>query len=229
MFDSFKLSTSHMILLGLVLLILVISLFGYLEVSKIQSRLESISYQIKKDRETCSEMCPMYSMPGMSDMPSHKREILEEVLEPREFEENTPKDIPISNEKPPKSENIKIKKETEFFNLTESQQEFSSEVPEDQSAFSLGAIYDGLDATGTIQASSQKEDTLDKIGDDSEYGSEGSFTDESEDSEESEDTPAFTQEDLEKNTLPILRNLCLENNISKNGNKPQLIKKLLKL
>jgi len=219
-----------MILLGLVLLILVISLFGYLEVSKIQSRLESISYQIKKDKEKCSDMCPMYRMPDMSN---HKREILEEALEePREFEENTPKDIPISNEKPPKSENIKINKDTEFLNLTESQQEFSTEVPEAQSAFSLGAIYDGLDATGTIQASSQKEDTLDKIGDDSEYGSEGSFTDESEDtveSEESVDTPGFTQEDLEKNTLPILRNMCLENNISKNGNKPQLIKKLLKL
>jgi len=212
-----------MILLGLVLLILVIALFGYLEVSKIQSRLESISYQIKKDRETCSEMCPMYGMPGMPGMP---REILEE---PREYVENTtPKDIPIFDGKS-KSENIEIEKENEPFNLTESQQEFSSEVPEEQSAFSLGAIYDGLDATGTIQASSQKEDKLDKIDDDSEYDSEGSFTDESEESEESDDTPAFTQEDLEKKTLPILRNLCLDNKISKNGNKGQLVKKLLKL
>jgi len=233
MFDSLKLSTSSMILIGLFVLILVIALLGYMETSKIQSRLEKISYQMTKQQEKCGAgRLPI--APSAPSAPSNSsnqaRDSVERFMQRQEQQEE-------------QEEQEEPEEQEEQTHLSESQQEFSSEVPEDQSAFSLGAIFNNLDPSGTGQIEELDDDELDKIASDSEYSDEDDYSSGSgsgSGSEEPEDPKLkkeleknlkkiSSEQDIESLSLVQLRELCIDNKISKHGNKQALINKLLKL
>ena len=211
-----------MILIGLFVLILVIALLGYMEVSKIQSKLEKISYQITKQKNNCHAIAP--SAPSNSS--NQARDSVERFMQRQEQQEE-------------QEEQEEPEEQEEQTHLSESQQEFSSEVPEDQSAFSLGAIFNNLDPSGTGQIEELDDDELDKIASDSEYSDEDDYSSGS-GSEEPEDPKLkkeleknlkkiSSEQDIESLSLVKLRELCIDNNISKHGNKQALINKLLKL
>jgi len=223
-----------MILIGLFVLILLIALLGYMETSKIQSRLEKISYQMTKQLEKCGARQPIApsapSNPSNSSNPT--RDSVERFMQRQEQQEQ---------QEEQEGEQVEQQEEQSNNNahLSESQQEFSAEVPESQSAFSLGAIFNNLDATGTGQIEELDDDELDKIASDSEYSDEDDYSSGS-GSEEPEDTKLkkelekkffqkYTEQDIELLSLVKLRELCIDNKISKHGNKQALINKLLKL
>ena len=230
MFDSLKLSTSSMILIGLFVLILVIALLGYMETSKIQSRLEKISYQMTKQQNKCGAA----RSPIASSNPSNQsRDSVDRFMQRQEEQ-------PLEEQEQEEEQEEEQEQEQEQNNnvqLSESQQEFSSEVPEDQSAFSLGAIFNNLDATGTGQIEELDDDELDKIASDSEYSDEDDYSSGSEEQEDSELKKELdknlkkisSEQDIESLSLVKLRELCIDNKISKHGNKQALINKLLKL
>jgi len=233
MFDSLKLSTSSMILIGLFVLILVIALLGYMETSKIQSRLEKISYQMTKQQDKCRETP---RSPIASSNPSNQsRDSVERFMQRQQEEPEEPED---QEQEEPEDEEQE-EEQNNNVHLSESQQEFSSEVPEDQSAFSLGAIFNNLDPSGTGQIEELDDDELDKIASDSEYSDEDDYSSGS-GSEEPEDPKLkkeleknlkkiSSEQDIESLSLVKLRELCIDNKISKHGNKQALINKLLKL
>jgi hypothetical protein len=213
MFDSLKLSTSSMILIGLFVLILVIALLGYMETSKIQSRLEKISYQMTKQQDKCRAL----SVPiASSNSSNQSRDSVERFMQRQQEEQPDEQD---EQEEQPDEEQEEQEEQNNNVHLSESQQEFSSEVPEAQSAFSLGAIFNNLDPSGT-----------DQIEDD--YSS-GSGSEEQEDpklkKELEKNLKKYSEQDIELLSLVNLRELCIDNKISKHGNKQALINKLLKL
>jgi len=232
MFDSLKLSTSSMILIGLFVLILVIALLGYMETSKIQSRLEKISYQMTKQQDKCRAL----SVPIASSNPSNQsRDSVERFMQRQQEEQPDEQD---EQEEQPDEEQEEQEEQNNNVHLSESQQEFSSEVPEAQSAFSLGAIFNNLDPSGTDQIEELDDDELDKIASDSEYSDEddyssGSGSEEQEDpklkKELEKNLKKYSEQDIELLSLVNLRELCIDNKISKHGNKQALINKLLKL
>jgi hypothetical protein len=229
MFDSLKLSTSSMILIGLFVLILVIALLGYMETSKIQSRLEKISYQMTKQQDKCRAL----SVPiASSNSSNQSRDSVERFMQRQQEEQPDEQD---EQEEQPDEEQ---EEQNNNVHLSESQQEFSSEVPEAQSAFSLGAIFNNLDPSGTDQIEELDDDELDKIASDSEYSDEddyssGSGSEEQEDpklkKELEKNLKKYSEQDIELLSLVNLRELCIDNKISKHGNKQALINKLLKL
>jgi hypothetical protein len=133
--------------------------------------------------------------------------------------------------------------------LTESKQAFSPNVPEEDSAFSLGAIFKNLDSTGKPQNKIEELEEIggtDKIEDDSEFGeSSGEYSDEysseEEDKEDKEDTidilkdeltinlKKYEEHDLNTKSLKELKTLCDENKVAKYGNKDKMIDRLLNL
>lgn len=221
MFDWLKLSTSSIILISLFVLILVIALLGYLESTKINSKLERISYQMTKQNDKCIQMCPIKSINEEQEDSEGIRELESEEME--SIRENNPVEKVV---------------------LSESKQEFSEEVPEDQSAFSLGAIFNNLDSTGKTQEKNEQQiveleerENLDKIEDDSEYSGDygsdisGEFSESEEEITETTEmlSNKLTESELSTKTLKELKSLCEQNNVSKYGNKDALIKKLLKV
>jgi hypothetical protein len=232
MFDSLKLSTSSMILIGLFVLILVIALLGYMETSKIQSRLEKISYQMTKQQDKCRAL----SVPiASSNSSNQSRDSVERFMQRQQEEQPDEQD---EQEEQPDEEQEEQEEQNNNVHLSESQQEFSSEVPEAQSAFSLGAIFNNLDPSGTDQIEELDDDELDKIASDSEYSDEddyssGSGSEEQEDpklkKELEKNLKKYSEQDIELLSLVNLRELCIDNKISKHGNKQALINKLLKL
>ena len=228
MFDSFKLSTSHIILISLFILILVIALLGYIETSKINSRIERVSYQLSKQTDKCMNMCPINF---------------------KEKNKSTKESTKVSMDEPKTSSSSGHE---EKVILTESKQAFSPNVPEEDSAFSLGAIFKNLDSTGKPQNKIEElEETggTDKIADDSEFGeSSGEYTDEysseEEDKEDKEDKDdkidilkdeltinlkKYEEHDLNTKSLKELKTLCDENKVAKYGNKDKMIDRLLNL
>ena len=228
MFDSFKLSTSHIILISLFILILVIALLGYIETSKINSRIERVSYQLSKQSDKCMKMCPINFKEENNPMEESVEKSIEESV------------------------NSSSGGHEEKVILTESKQDFSPDVPEDNSAFSLGAIFKNLDSTGKPQNKIEElEETsgTDKIEDDSEFDeSEGDYTDEysseEEDKEDKEDKDdkidilkdeltinlkKYEEHDLNTKSLKELKTLCDENKVAKYGNKDKMIDRLLNL
>ena len=242
MFDSLKLSTSSMILIGLFVLILVIALLGYMETSKIQSRLEKISYQMTKQQNKCGAgRSPIAS--GNSSNPSNQsRDSVERFMQRQEEQPHEEQEEQEEQQEQDEEEEQE-QEQNNNVQLSESQQEFSSEVPEDQSAFSLGAIFNNLDPSGTDQIEELDDDELDKIASDSEYSDEDDYSSGSgsgSGSEEPEDPKLkkeleknlkkiSSEQDIESLSLVQLRELCIDNKISKHGNKQALINKLLKL
>ena len=234
MFDSLKLSTSSMILIGLFVLILVIALLGYMETSKIQSRLEKISYQMTKQQDKCRAL----SVPiASSNSSNQSRDSVERFMQRQQEEQPDEQD---EQEEQPDEEQEEQEEQNNNVHLSESQQEFSSEVPEAQSAFSLGAIFNNLDPSGTDQIEELDDDELDKIASDSEYSDEDDYSSGSGSGSEEQEDPKlkkeleknlkkYSEQDIELLSLVNLRELCIDNKISKHGNKQALINKLLKL
>ena len=235
MLDKFKLSTSQMILLALFVLILVVAIFGYLEFNRMDSKLERISYDLSKVKP--------------SDIPE-QHNMMEEFVEPPEnFEQENVEEESVNNEEgcvEREKPNIQEQK-NELFNLTESAQEFSQDIPEEQSAFSLGSIFGNQ--IPTEHSASKGNEKIDKIEEDSEYSgdiyseSDGYSVDDSsvEDKEEQDELveqeqeeqhpliePKWTEEKLNEMNLKEIKKLCEELKISKYGNKAVLISKILK-
>jgi len=154
-----------------------------------------------------------------------------------------------TNESMDEPKNSSSSEQEEKVILTESKQDFSPDVPEEQSAFSLGAIFKNLDSTGNPQNKIEEiEETggTDKIEDDSEFDeSEGEYTDEysseEEDKEDKDDKidilkdeltinlKKYEEHDLNTKSLKELKTLCDENKVAKYGNKDKMIDRLLNL
>jgi len=226
-----------MILIGLFVLILVIALLGYMETSKIQSRLEKISYQMTKQQNKCGAGRSPIASSNSSNPSNQSRDSVERFMQRQEEQPHEEQEEQEEQQEQDEEEEQE-QEQNNNVQLSESQQEFSSEVPEAQSAFSLGAIFNNLDATGTGQIEELDDDELDKIASDSEYSeddySSGSGSEEQEDPKlkkelEKNLKKISSEQDIESLSLVKLRELCIDNNISKHGNKQALINKLLKL
>jgi hypothetical protein len=243
MFEKFKLSTSQMILLALFVLIVVIALFGYLEFNKMDSKLERLSYSISKINPNqgdaiVSEMLQQQQQQQQQQQihPEEQQQI-KEIVEKENYDDydsesdsgsgsdsgsDTKKQGVIKIEDIENDEKLK----KDLFNLTEAKQEFTEEVPEEQSAFSLGSIFGNQIPDGKENPTSNNpEKKTDKIDEDSEYSDEGSYSD---DSEPEEEPIKLTKGDLEKMSLTDLKKKCEELKIAKYGNKNKLIEKIFK-
>ena len=195
MFNLIKLSTSHMILIALFILISTIAILGYFESRKINSILERITYQMDS-RYTNSPTFIKEELQG-----ENMEQEQQQVQEPEQVQQEQPKDIPITF-------------------LTESKEEFSAEVPEDQSSFSLGAIFKGADSKDIT--------TIDTIESDSEYGDSYSSEEDSEDPlEESDDeVKEILTEGIETMSIKQLKEVCKKLDISPYGTKATMINKI---
>ena len=237
MFEKFKLSTSQMILLALFVLIVVIALFGYLEFNKMDSKLERLSYSISKINPNQGDaiVSEMLQQQQQQQIHPEEQQQIKEIVEKENYDDydsesdsGSDSDTDTKKQGVIKIEDIendeKLKKE--LFNLTEAKQEFTEEVPEEQSAFSLGSIFGNQIPDGKENpTSNNSEKKTDKIDEDSEYSDEGSYSDES---EEEEEPIKLTKGDLEKMSLTDLKKKCEELKIAKYGNKNKLIEKILK-
>jgi len=226
----------------LFVLILVVAIFGYLEFNRMDSKLERISYDLSKVKP--------------SDIPEQHNTI-EEFIEPQgvddesqgvDYEPQGVDDESQENDEDEEREKPNIQEQkNELFNLTESAQEFSQDIPEEQSAFSLGSIFGNQ--IPTEHSASKGNEKIDKIEEDSEYSgdiyseSDGYSVDDSsvEDKEEQDELveqeqeeqhpliePKWTEEKLNEMNLKEIKKLCEELKISKYGNKAVLISKILK-
>jgi len=215
MFNLIKLSTSHMILIALFILISTIAILGYFESRKINSILERITYQMDS-RYTNSPTFIKEELQGenmeqeqqqvqepeqVQQQVQEPEQVQQQVQEPEQVQQEQPKDIPITF-------------------LTESKEEFSAEVPEDQSSFSLGAIFKGADSKDIT--------TIDTIESDSEYGDSYSSEEDSEDPlEESDDeVKEILTEGIETMSIKQLKEVCKKLDISPYGTKATMINKI---
>jgi len=254
MLEKFKLSTSQMILLALFVLIVVVTLFGYLEFSKLDAKLERLNYILTKNSQNNYNIVPE-TMQHVSDKKESQQQILQTVPEPAagpgpanddDDEYGSDSEYESEDSEEPKDEN-KNSSSTEkqnndilkggLFNLTESTQDFAADVPEDQSAFSLGSIFggqipDGQENENSINSEKKLDgpvvEELDKIKDDSEFSEESSNESYSDEESEDEAPKKLTQNDLKKLSRPKLQEMCVTLKIGKYGTKPQLIDKILK-
>ena len=249
MLEKFKLSTSQMILLALFVLIVVVTLFGYLEFSKLDAKLERLNYILTKNSQNNYNIVPE----TMQNVPEIKKEIQQSILqtvpEPAsgpQNEDESDSEYESEDSEDPKEENMNtssIEKQNNdilkggLFNLTESTQDFAADVPEDQSAFSLGSIFggqipDGQENENSINSEKKLDgpvvEELDKIKDDSEFSEESSNESYSDEESEEEAPTKLTQNDLKKLSRPKLQEMCVKLKIGKYGTKPQLIDKILK-
>ena len=246
MLEKFKLSTSQIILLALFVLILVITIFGYLEFNNMNSKLERIAYDLSKMKSIPDN----YIHPENNIIESEQEPLGYEQKDNKEFLENPEyQEYQNNNEKIPEENQNNENLKKDLFNLTESKQEFAENIPEEQSAFSLGTIFGNEMPTGQGQSSGGNEttnnsekdsDNIDKIDEDSEYSEDSEDSEDSENNEDSEDGEdkyseteeskdnKITKEQLESINLKEIKKMCEDLNISKYGNKAVLIAKILK-
>jgi len=205
-----------MILIALFILISTIAILGYFESRKINSILERITYQMDS-RYTNSSTFVKEELQGenieqqqeqQQQQPEQQQEQEQEQQQEQQQQqqqqqqqEQEPEDIPITF-------------------LTESKEEFSSEVPEDQSSFSLGAIFKGADSEDITK--------IDSIESDSEYGDSDSSEDSMDVLPESddEDVKEILTEGIETMTIKQLKEVCKKLNVSSYGTKATMIKKI---
>jgi hypothetical protein len=204
-----------MILIALFILISTIAILGYFESRKINSILERITYQMDS---RYTDTPPVIKEESPIENFEEQEQEQEQEQQQQQEQQQEQQQQQQEQEQQEQQQSIPI-----TF-LTESKEEFSTEVPEDQSSFSLGAIFKGADSKDITK--------IDSIESDSEYGDSYSseesvdVPEESEEEEKEKDVKEILTEGIETMTIKQLKVVCKKLNISPYGTKAKMIKKI---